>query len=483
MTAKDKRSFHMSPEEFRRHGYALIDWLAEYSSNVEQYPVLSQVAPGDIRSRLPARAPHVGEPFADIMADFERDILPGITHWQSPNFFAYFPANTSGPSILGELLSAGLGVQGMMWMTSPACTELETHVLDWLVDMLGLPRKFKSDSAGGGVIQDSASSATLCALLSARERATRCNAKESGPNGRLVAYCSTETHSSLEKACAIAGIGLKNLRKIATDDTMAMDPAALAQRIEADRRAGLNPFFVCATIGTTSSLAVDPVPAIAAITQAERLWLHVDAAMAGTAAVCEEHRDLHDGVEHADSYCFNPHKWMFTNFDCNCFFVADRRELIDTFDISPEYLRNRATDSGEVIDYRDWQISLGRRFRALKLWFVIRHYGVAGLQYHIREHVALAAQFVEWVAASTEFEISAAPRLNLVCFSHRAGDKFNRALIEALNQSGRLFLSHTMIRGKFCLRFCVGQTATVASHVAEAWRRIEHTARGLDATL
>ncbi|MDP6184270.1 MAG: pyridoxal-dependent decarboxylase [Gammaproteobacteria bacterium] len=476
---KDKHSFHMSPDEFRQQGYALIDWLADYAVNVEQYPVLSQVAPGAIRSKLPDAAPVTGEPFAEVIADFERDILPGITHWQSPNFFAYFPANNSGPSVLGELLSAGLGVQGMLWLTSPACTELEAHVLDWVVDMLGLPGKFKSTSDGGGVIQDSASSATLCALLTARERATRFDAKESGPNGRLIAYCSTETHSSMEKACAIAGIGLKNLRKIVTDGDLAMDTAALAAQIETDREAGLDPFFVCATIGTTSSLAIDPIAAIADICKEHGIWLHIDAAMAGTAAVCEEHRDLHRGVEHADSYCFNPHKWMFTNFDCDCFFVADRKELIETLTILPEYLRNQATESGEVIDYRDWQVPLGRRFRALKLWFVIRHYGIEGLQHHIREHIALSARFAQWVKESDEFEIAAPPRLNLVCFRHRAGDEFNRALIDALNKSGRLFLSHTTIGGEFCLRFCIGQTTTVASHVAEAWQRIEGTAREL----
>ena len=476
MTSKDSSGFHMSPEEFRREGYALIDWLADYATNVEQYPVLSQVAPGDVRAALPDTAPQIGEPFADIMADFEHHILPGITHWQSPNFFAYFPANASGPSILGELLSAGLGVQGMLWLTSPACTELETHVLDWIVDMLGLPGKFKSTADGGGVIQDSASSATLCAVLAARERATRFNAKESGPNGRLIAYCSTETHSSLDKACAIAGIGMKNLRKIATNDVMAMDPIALAAQIETDRNAGLIPFFVCATIGSTSSLAVDPVRAIGAICEEQRLWLHVDAAMAGTAAMCEEHRALHHGVEYADSYCFNPHKWMFTNFDCDCFYVADRQELINTLTILPEYLRNDATESGEVIDYRDWHVPLGRRFRALKLWFVIRHYGVEGLKHHIREHVRLAAEFAKWVGESTDFEIAVPPRLNLVCFRHLGGDDFNRTLIDRLNKSGRLFLSHTTIAGQMCLRLCVGQTNTTDTHVAAAWRLIEGTA-------
>ena len=477
MTAKDSSGFHMSPEEFRREGHALIDWLADYAVNVDQYPVLSQVAPGDIRAALPDAAPQIGEPFADIMSDFKHHILPGITHWQSPNFFAYFPANTSGPSILGELLSAGLGVQGMLWLTSPACTELETHVLDWIVDMLGLPKKFGSKADGGGVIQDSASSATLCAVLAARERATRFNAKESGPNGRLMAYCSTETHSSLDKACAIAGIGTKNLRKIATDDSLAMDPAALTEQIEADRGAGLIPFFVCATIGTTSSLAVDPVAAIGAICEKQRLWLHVDAAMAGTAAMCEEHRGLHRGVEFADSYCFNPHKWMFTNFDCDCFYVGDRQELIDTLTVLPEYLRNDATESGDVIDYRDWHVPLGRRFRALKLWFVIRHYGLEGLKHHIREHVRLAAEFAQWVDDSADFEIAAPARLNLVCFRHINGDAFNQTLIERLNKSGRLFLSHTTIAGKVCLRLCIGQTNTMESHVAAAWRLIEGAAR------
>jgi aromatic-L-amino-acid decarboxylase len=479
MIEKSNAGYHMSADEFRKQGYALIDWLADYATTVEQYPVLSQNAPGDVRAALPDTAPQSGDTFENIMEDFMRDILPGITHWQSPSFFAFFPANTSGPSILGELLSAGLGVQGMMWLTSPACTELETHVLDWLAEMLALPEKFRSSRDGGGVIQDSASSATLCALIAARERATRFDAKQRGPDGRLIAYCSRETHSSLEKACAIAGIGLDNLRKIATDAHHAMDPAALRAQISADRAAGLNPFFVCATIGTTSTLAVDPIPTIGEICDTERLWLHVDAAMAGTAAMCEEHRALHLGLDHADSYCFNPHKWMFTNFDCDCFYIADRRELTDALSIVPEYLRNRPSESGEVIDYRDWQVPLGRRFRALKLWFVLRHYGVRGLKHHIREHIALAARFAGWIAESNEFEIAAPPRLNLVCFKHRAGDEFNRRLLDALNASGRLFMSHTVIDGAFCLRFCVGQTNTAETHVAQAWRLIEGMSRQL----
>ena len=366
----------MTPEEFRRHGHSVVDWIADYQSRIESFPVLSQAKPGQIRVSLPENPPVHGEQFEALLKDVEKLILPGVTHWQSPNFFAYFPCNASGPGILGDLLSSGLGVQGMLWSTSPACTELETHVLDWLVNMLGLPQKFLSSSTGGGVIQDTASSAALCALLAARERATNYASNKKGCDGRLVAYVSTQTHSSLQKAAMIAGIGVDNLRSIDVDDNFAMHPEALARQIGADKRAGLLPCFVCATVGTTSSNAMDPIPEIAQVCRQHNLWLHVDAAMSGTAALCPEFRHLQNGVELADSYNFNPHKWMFTNFDCNCFWIADRKALIQTLSILPEYLRNQATESGAVIDYRDWHIQLGRRFRSLKLWFVIRHYGV-----------------------------------------------------------------------------------------------------------
>ena len=393
-----RKTFHMTPEEFRRHGHAVVDWIADYYARIESFPVLSQVEPGQIRASLPADPPLQGEPFPAILADIEKLILPGITHWQSPNFFAYFPSNASGPAILGDLLSSGLGVQGMLWATSPACTELETHVLDWLVHMLDLPQKFLSSSSGGGVIQDTASSASLCALLAARERATSFASNQRGCDGRLVAYTSSQAHSSLEKDAQIAGIGRDNLRLIEVDENFAMRSAKRwPGQIEQDRQAGLVPFFVCATVGTTSSNAMDPVPEIGRICREHKLWLHVDAAMSGTAALCPEFRHTHAGLEFADSYCFNPHKWMFTNFDCDCFYVADRKALIQTLSVLPEYLRNQATETGAVIDYRDWQIPLGRRFRALKLWFVIRHYGVEGLQHHIRRHVELAQQFAAWV--------------------------------------------------------------------------------------
>ena len=466
----------MTPEEFRRHGHAVVDWIADYQSHVESFPVLSQVKPGEIRASLPPGPPVHGEPFDAMLNDVTNLILPGVTHWQSPSFFAYFPCNASGPGILGDLLSSGLGVQGMLWSTSPACTELETHVLDWLVDMLGLPDKFLSAKAGGGVIQDTASSGALCALLAARERATNYTSNKKGCDGRLVAYVSTQTHSSLQKAAMIAGIGVDNLRSIGVDENFAMLPGELARQVEADKHAGLVPFFVCATVGTTSSNAMDPIPAIAAVAQQHNLWLHVDAAMSGTAALCPEFRHLQNGVELADSYNFNPHKWMFTNFDCNCFWVADRKALIQTLSILPEYLRNQATESGAVIDYRDWHIQLGRRFRSLKLWFVIRHYGVEGLQHHIRQHVQLAQQFAEWVRHDKDFELAAPAPLNLVCFRHRGGDASNEAIMDRLNRSGDLFLTHTKLNGQFTLRLCVGQTNTQVRHVERAWKRIREEA-------
>jgi aromatic-L-amino-acid decarboxylase len=478
--AREVEGFHMSAEEFRRQGRALVDWIADYHERIESFPVLSAVAPGEIRAALPSEPPSVGESFDAMLADVERVILPGITHWQSPNFFAYFPSNGSGPAILGELLSAGLGVQGMLWATSPACTELETHVLDWLASMLGLPERFLSSGSGGGVIQDTASSAALCALLAGRERATGFATNEAGANGQLVAYASTQAHSSIEKAVRIAGIGSRNLRAIEVDESFAMRPDRLAEAIARDRREGKIPCFVCATVGTTSSNAMDPLEPIGRICREEGIWLHVDAAMSGTAALCPEFRFLQQGLELADSYCVNPHKWMFTSFDCDAFWVADRAALIRTLSVLPEYLRNRATESGAVIDYRDWHIQLGRRFRALKLWFVIRHYGVEGLRHHVRRHVDLAQRFASWVSASEDFELAAPVPLNLVCFRHRAGDDFNRRLLERLNASGQLYLTHTTLNGRHVLRLCVGQTRTEGRHVEAAWRRIREAAENLE---
>ena len=468
---------HMSPEQFRRHGRAVVDWIADYLERVEKLPVQSQVAPGEIRALLPPSPPAQGEPFEEILADIERVITPGLTHWQSPNFFGYFPANTSGPSILGELLSAGLGVQGMLWATSPACTEVETHVLDWMVEVLGLPNRFRSDGAGGGVIQDSASSATLCALLAARHRAVAGGADQQ----LLTVYASNQAHSSVEKAAAVAGLAPGAVRAIATDSAAAMDLDALRGAIDDDVRNGSTPCLVVATVGTTGTNAVDPVRAIGELCTPAGIWLHVDAAMSGTAAVCPEFRWIHDGVELADSYCFNPHKWMFTNFDCDCFYVADRKPLIAALSILPEYLRNQASESGAVIDYRDWQIPLGRRFRALKLWFVLRSYGIEGLQHHIREHVALAADFADWAHSDPDWAVVAPRPLNLVCIAHRAGDAVTQATMERINASGKAFLTHTRIDGRFVLRVSIGQTTTQQRHVTALQELLRDTAAAVAA--
>lgn len=470
------KNYHMSPEEFRKQGKEMIDWIADYYENIETYPVLSQVKPGEIKNQLPTNPPDEKESFEQIMSDVNSIIMPGITHWQSPNFFAYFPANASGPSILGDLLSSGLGVQGMLWATSPACTELETQVLDWLAQMLQLPEKFHSASTGGAVIQDTASSAALSAILAAREKKTGYQTNEMGCSGNLVAYVSSQTHSSVEKAVKIAGIGRTNLRLIDVDEKLAMRTDALELVIQKDLNDGYIPFFVCATVGTTSTNAIDPLPTIGKICQQYELWLHIDAAMSGTAAICPDYRHILNGIEYADSFSFNPHKWMFTNFDCNCFFVADRSSLIKTLSILPEYLKNQATESGAVFDYRDWHIQLGRRFRSLKLWFVIRQYGVNGIRFHIQEHIRIAQQFAEWIRSSSDFELLAPAPLNLICFAHVNGNDFNRKLLETINASGKIYFTHTGINGKYVLRMSIGQTNTQFEHVLGAWNTIQETA-------
>ncbi|MQA84108.1 MAG: aspartate aminotransferase family protein [Streptosporangiales bacterium] len=486
----------MTPEEFRTYGRLAVDWIADYLERIESYPVLSQVSPGEVRAQLPARPPERGEPFEAVLADLEKVVLPGITHWQHPSFFAYFPSNASGPAILADLLSAGLGVQGMLWATSPACTELEQHVLDWLAELLDLPAAFRSDGPGGGVIQDTASSSILLALLAALHRATGGAARHEGvrgaggPEGQgdrdregYAVYASTQVHSALVKASIIAGLGAPAVREIPVDPTtLAMDVAGLREAIEADQRAGIIPVMAVATVGTTSTSAIDPVGEIGEVCREHGIWLHVDAAYAGVAAVCPELRWINDGVGYADSYCTNPHKWLLTNFDCDAFYVADRAPLIGALSILPEYLRNAATESGAVVDYRDWQVPLGRRFRALKLWAVIRWYGTEGLREHIRGHVAAAQEFAEWVRAHPRFEIAAPHPLSLVCFRLRGGeeaDEANAALMERLNASGELYLTHTKVNDRVTLRLAIGTTLTERRHVEAAWRRIQEAAAAL----
>jgi aromatic-L-amino-acid/L-tryptophan decarboxylase len=463
---------HMTPEQFRTHGHAVVDWIADYYERIESFPVLSQVAPGDIRAALPPHPPEHGEPFDAVLRDLDDVLLPGITHWQHPSFFAYFPANASGPAILGDLLASGLGVQGMLWATSPAATELETHVLDWLAELLDLPARFRSDGPGGGVIQHTASDAALVALLAALHRASDGRTERDGvtPAGYAV-YTSGQTHSSVEKACRVAGLGAAALRKIDVDPaTQAARPEHLRALLDADRAAGTVPVLVVASVGATGTGAVDPVRELATIAHTAGAWVHVDAAWAGVAAVAPELRWLNDGLDLVDSYATNPHKWLLTNFDCDAFWVADRAALIAALSILPEYLRNAASESGAVLDYRDWHVPLGRRFRALKLWSVIRWYGAEGLRAHIRTHVALAQEFASWVAADERFELLAPHPLALVTFRLRSGDEATLGLMRRVNAGGQMYLTHTVVNGQAALRLAIGAPTTERRHVEAAWR-------------
>jgi aromatic-L-amino-acid decarboxylase len=471
----------MDADEFRAHGHALVDWIADYVEAVDARPVAATVAPGAVRAALPEHPPTEPESFDTVMADVERVIVPGLTQWQHPGFFAYFPSNTSYPSILGELLSAGLGVQGMSWVTSPACTEVETLMLDWMRELLDLPERFDSRSDhGGGVIQGTASEATLVAILSARWRATDGAVNADGDTTRLVAYATSQAHSSVEKGLRIAGVGTDRIRVVPHDADFAMRPDALADMIAADRAAGLVPFFVCSTHGTTSSMAFDPTAAIGPICAREGVWLHVDAAMSGIAALAPEFRWVNDGLEFADSYCTNPHKWMGVNFDCDLYWTADRRALLGALSILPEYLRSEAAETGAVIDYRDWQIPLGRRFRALKLWFAIRCDGVASFQAMIRRHVELTDELAGMIATDERFEIVAPHPLNLVCVALRgddaaAADAATDTLIERANATGEALFTRTVLDGRSVLRVSIGARRTQREHVQAVWTLLQTT--------
>jgi aromatic-L-amino-acid decarboxylase len=479
---------HMSPEQFRELGRRMIDWIADYWERSGSFPVLSQVKPGEVKHALPAEAPSQGLPdWSPVFEDLERIILPGITHWQSPTFFGYFPANASGPGVLGELLSAGLGVQGMLWATSPACTELEERVMDWLVDALGLPRTWRSDAGGAGVIQGTASEAALVALVAARQRARRAGWNEEAP---LIVYASHQAHSSIEKAAMVAGISRgagdrERVRLAPVNADTSVNAAALERMIADDVLAGRWPCMVCATLGTTGTLGFDSIADVAlAIRRAgAQAWLHVDAAHAGAACVCPEFRWMLDGADAADSFCFNPHKWLLTNFDCDCFWVREKQRLVDALSITPEYLRTVAADAGLVTDFRDLQVPLGRRFRALKLWFVIRHYGLEGLQAHIREHVRLAALLEDLIRADPRFELVGTRRLNLVCFRLRGGaeaDEATRRLLERVIARGRVFVTHTVFEHegapRYVIRMAVGSPQTREGHVRAAWAEIQSQA-------
>jgi len=465
-------------EDFRKEAHRLVDWMADYLQDIRTYPVKSRVEPREVIEQLPEGPPENAESFESIMADFNDIIIPGITHWQHPSFFAYFPANSSPPSILAEMLTSTLAAQCMVWQTSPAAAELEERVLQWLGRMIGLPLDFT------GVIQDTASTATLCSILSARERLTDFAINRTGLfNARPMAvYCSTETHSSIEKDVKIAGLGADNLRTIDVDENFAMVPEVLEKQIRTDIAEGIQPLCVIATLGTTSTTAIDPIKKIGNICKLHNIWLHVDAAYSGTALLLPEMRWMSEGVELADTFVFNPHKWMFTNFDCSAYFVKDPSVLVRTFEILPEYLKTAETS--RVNNYRDWGIPLGRRFRALKLWFVIRTYGVSGLRAMIRRHIEWARELADKIENHPDFEILAPLSVNLICFRyHPQGiddtttlNDLNERLLNELNHSGKLYLSHTKLHGNYTLRFVASQTQVEKEDITRAWELIKKTA-------
>ncbi|WP_321398029.1 pyridoxal phosphate-dependent decarboxylase family protein [Emcibacter sp.] len=470
----------MDNSEFRRQAHKFVDWMADYLDNIEDYPVKAQVKPGDIAAFLPDSPPTSGEDMDTIFRDFQDIILPGMTHWQHPGFMAYFPANASPPSVLAEMLTSTLAAQCMSWQTSPAATELEERMMDWLRQLTGLPEGFV------GCIQDTASTATLAALLCARERLHKFSTNHSGLSitGTHTTYASAEVHSSVDKAVRIAGLGSDNLRKIPVDANFAMIPEDLEHAIESDLIAGCVPTCVVATLGSTSLSAIDPIRKIGEICQKYNIWLHVDAAWAGSALILPEFRWMIDGVELADSLVFNPHKWLLTQFDCSAFFVRDKAALIQTFEILPEYLKTREGD--RVNNYRDWGVQLGRRFRALKLWFVLRSYGLEGLQTHLRKHIGFCQNLAQKVEEHKDFELLAPHPLALFCFRFKpAGqteadlDALNETLLEKLNDSGRLYLTQTRIQGQYALRFVSGSPYTEQHHIDEAWALIQNMAQSL----
>jgi aromatic-L-amino-acid decarboxylase len=458
----------MTSEEFKQWGYRFVDWAADYIAHPDKHAVLSQVRPGDIRKQLPAEPPAQPESFDQILQDLDRIIVPGLTHWNHPSFFAYFPNTGSEPGALGELLTAVLNVNGMLWRTSPAATELEEHVLGWLRDLMGLPPAFK------GMIFDTASLSTFHALAAARETITEHSVREDGLSGpgtpRLRLYASEQAHSSIEKSAMALGIGRRNLVKIGTDAEFRMDPKALDSAIARDVREGFRPFAVVATVGTTSTTSIDPVARIADVCEKYGLWLHVDAAYAGSAAILPEMRYILEGVDRADSFVTNPHKWLMTPMDLSAFYCRRPEMLRRAFSLSPEYLMSAEGDS--VTNSQEYTLQLGRRFRALKFWMVIRHYGVEGLRAGIREHIRLGKLFAALVASDLRFEVVAPVPFSTVCFRLKSDDMDNQALIDRVNASGKLFISHTRLNDKLTLRFAIGNARSSEAHVRAAWEEI-----------
>ncbi|KAB2021907.1 hypothetical protein ES319_D07G172400v1 [Gossypium barbadense] len=476
----------MDAEQLREYGHKMVDFIADYYKTIENFPVLSQVEPGYLRNLLPDSAPNQPDSFQHVLDDIQAKILPGVTHWQSPNYFAYHPSNSSVAGFVGEMLSAGLNIVGFSWIASPAATELEMIVLDWLAKMLKLPEDFLSAGQGGGVIQGTASEAVLVVLLAARDKVLRRVGKDALE--KLVVYASDQTHSSLQKACQIAGIHPENCRllKATSSTNYALSPEFLSETISQDLTIGLIPFFLCATVGTTSSTAVDPLLSLGKIAKSNGMWFHVDAAYAGSACVCPEFRHYMDGVEVADSFNMNAHKWFLTNFDCSALWVKDRSALVQALSTNPEYLKNKASQANMVVDYKDWQVPLGRRFRSLKLWMVLRLYGLENLQCYIRNHIKLAKHFENLIAQDPRFEVVTPRIFSLVCFrllpvrnNESHGNKLNHQLLDAVNSTGSAFISHTVLSGKYILRFAVGAPLTEEKHVNAAWKVLQDKATSL----
>ena len=466
----------MPAEEFRRHGHELIDWIADYFEHIEDLPVLAQVEPGELKSQLPTSPPEKGESMEAILADVDRLIVPALTHWSHPSFFAYFATSTSAPGIFGELLSAAFDVKSMLWRTSPASTELEEVTLDWLRQMIGL------DAGMSGIIYDTASVSSLHAIAAARE-GVEMRIREEGMSGRkdlplLRVYASEQAHSSIDKAIITLGLGQRALRKIPADSEFCMDTKALAEAIDEDKRKGVTPFCVVATVGTTSTSSIDPVPEIVPICEQHAMWLHVDAAYAGSAAIVPEMRHILDGCHRADSLVLNPHKWLFTPFDLSVLYCRHMDLLRRAFSLVPEYLRT--PEEAKVRSGSDYGIQLGRRFRALKLWMIIRYFGHEGLSARIREHVRLAKLFASWVEESPDWELMAPVPFALVCFRANPGgsqspearklvDILNETIMHAVNATGKAFLSHTKLNDKLVLRLSIGNIRTTEEHVRRVW--------------
>ncbi|HUA18143.1 MAG TPA: pyridoxal-dependent decarboxylase [Bryobacteraceae bacterium] len=458
----------MTNQEFRDYGHQVVDWIASYLENIRQYPVMPSTRPGELIDHLPARAPEYGEGMDAILKDFEQAIVPALTHWNHPRFLAYFAISASQPGILAEMLAAALNVNGMLWKSCPALTELEQVTLGWLRQWIGLPAEFF------GIIYDTASVSTLHALAAAREMADP-ETHRRGNSGGLVMYTSEQAHSSVEKAAITLGIGQDNFRKIPVDDAFRMRVDALRQAVEADQRAGRKPFCIVPTVGTTSTSSIDPVNEVADVAEECGAWLHVDAAYGGAAAVAPEFQSVLQGAERADSLVVNPHKWLVTPFDLSAFYTRRPDVLRQAFSLVPEYLRT--AEDPRAVNYMDYGVQLGRRFRALKLWFIMRHFGREGIAEIIRTHIQYAQRLAALIRAHPDFEIAAPTPFSLVCFRYRGADEDNRALLDAINASGRAFLSHTVLRGRFVLRLAIGNLFTEWEDLEEVWQLIQESVR------